>query len=162
LQASDLASLTPLQPTFQTVSLGTRVHRLSVEASHSLRSHNVLWWIRVSGRTHPSSPGRRMQCPYSFCSGRKEIPTNSLPPTIESWSVPSPASNLGANLTAGCIDTGLPAGRRNFGQSVKTLIETANVHHARWVMFTETRCSLSAYARHLRPKPQRLWPTRWG
>jgi hypothetical protein len=28
--------------------------------------------------------------------------------------------------------------RRNFGQSVKTLIETANVHHARWVMFTET------------------------
>ena len=34
-------------------------------------------------------------------------------------------------LTAGCIDTGLPAGRRNFGQSVKTLIETANVHHAR-------------------------------
>ena len=43
-------------------------------------------------------------------------------------------------LTAGCIDTGVPAGRRNFGQSVKTLIETANVHHARWVMFTETRC----------------------
>ena len=43
-------------------------------------------------------------------------------------------------LIAGCIDTGLPAGRRNFGQSVKTLIETANVHHARWVMFTETRC----------------------
>src|SRR5215208_6274612 len=43
-------------------------------------------------------------------------------------------------LTAGCIDTGLPAGRRNFGQSVKTLIETANVHHARWVMFTETSC----------------------
>src|SRR5215208_7916708 len=29
-------------------------------------------------------------------------------------------------LTAGCIDTGLPAGRRNFGQSDKTLIETAN------------------------------------
>jgi hypothetical protein len=35
------------------------------------------------------------------------------------------------DLTAGCIDTGLPAGRRNFGQSVKTLIETANVPHAR-------------------------------
>src|SRR5215203_2931617 len=34
-------------------------------------------------------------------------------------------------LTAGCIDTGLPAGRRNIGQSVKTLIETANVYHAR-------------------------------
>ena len=49
-------------------------------------------------------------------------------------------ANLRVVVTAGCIDTGLPAGRRNFGQSVKTLIETANVHHARWVMFTETRC----------------------
>ena len=32
--------------------------------------------------------------------------------------------------TAGCIDTGLPAGRRYFGQSDKPLIETARVHHA--------------------------------
>src|SRR5215212_2025968 len=44
-------------------------------------------------------------------------------------------------FTAGCIDTGLLAGRRYFGQSDKTLIETANVHHARWVIFTETRCN---------------------
>jgi hypothetical protein len=43
-------------------------------------------------------------------------------------------------LTASCIDTGLPAGRRYFGQSDKPLLETANVHHRRWVMFTETRC----------------------
>jgi hypothetical protein len=34
------------------------------------------------------------------------------------------------DLTAGCIDTGLPAGRRYFGQSDKPLIETARVHHA--------------------------------
>jgi hypothetical protein len=44
---------------------------------------------------------------------------------------------------AGCIDTGLPAGRRYFGQSDKPLVETAYVHHARWVMFTETRCATS-------------------
>jgi Type III restriction enzyme, res subunit len=44
------------------------------------------------------------------------------------------------SLTAGCIDTGLPAGRSYFGQSDKPLVETTNVHHARWVMFTETRC----------------------
>jgi hypothetical protein len=46
-------------------------------------------------------------------------------------------------LTAGCIDTGLPAGQRYFGQSDKPLVETANVHHGRWVMFTETRCENS-------------------
>ena len=33
------------------------------------------------------------------------------------------ASVLAAIVTAGCIDTGLPAGRRNFGQSDKPLIE---------------------------------------
>src|SRR5215213_10543098 len=49
--------------TFQTVSLGTRVNRLSVDASHPLRSHNVLWWIRVSERTHPSSPEGRSYRP---------------------------------------------------------------------------------------------------
>ncbi|MDQ5829512.1 MAG: hypothetical protein M3324_06495, partial [Actinomycetota bacterium] len=43
--------------------------------------------------------------------------------------------------TAGCIDTDLPTGRRNFGQSDKPLIEIAHVHHAMWVTFTETRCS---------------------
>src|SRR5215212_10532619 len=43
-------------------------------------------------------------------------------------------------LTAGCIDTGLPAGRRYFGQSDKSLIETAKVQHATWVMLTENRC----------------------
>jgi hypothetical protein len=43
-------------------------------------------------------------------------------------------------VTAGCIDIDLPAGRPYFGQSDKPLIETAKVHHARWVMFTETRC----------------------
>src|SRR5215212_10802068 len=43
-------------------------------------------------------------------------------------------------LTAGCIDTDLPAGRRNFGRSGKPLIEIAHVHHALWVTFTETRC----------------------
>jgi hypothetical protein len=57
-------------------------------------------------------------------------------------------------LTAGCIDTDLPAGRRNFGQSDKPLIEIAHVHHAMWVTFTETRC---------KPKPPStngLVPTR--
>src|SRR5215208_1495838 len=44
-----------------------------------------------------------------------------------------------SRLTASCIDTGLPAGRCYFGQSDKPLLETANVHHRRWVMFTETR-----------------------
>src|SRR5215212_11942969 len=43
-------------------------------------------------------------------------------------------------LTAGCIDTDLPAGRHNFGRSGKPLIEIAHVHHALWVTFTETRC----------------------
>jgi hypothetical protein len=42
-----------------------------------------------------------------------------------------PESPHSPTPTAGCIDTGLPADRRNFGQSDKTLIETANVHHAR-------------------------------
>jgi hypothetical protein len=39
--------------------------------------------------------------------------------------------------TAGCIDTDLPARRRNFGQSDKSLIEIAHVHHAMWVTYTE-------------------------
>ncbi len=43
-------------------------------------------------------------------------------------------------LTAGCIGTDLPAGLRYSGQSGKPLIEIAHVHHAMWVMFTETRC----------------------
>jgi hypothetical protein len=46
---------------------------------------------------------------------------------------------LRTSPSAGCIDTGLPAGRRNFGQSDKPLIEIAHVHHAMWVTFTETR-----------------------
>ena len=45
-------------------------------------------------------------------------------------------------MTAGCIDTDLPAGRRNFGQSDKPLLEIAHAHHAMWVTFTETRCEL--------------------
>src|SRR5215211_4913719 len=52
--------------------------------------------------------------------------------------VESCSADMWAGPTAGCIDTGLPAGRRYFGQSDKPLVETANVHHARWVMFTET------------------------
>jgi len=55
--------------------------------------------------------------------------TNSL--EVIYWSFVIGAFYKVPGLTAGCIDTGLPAGRRNFGQSVKTLIETANVHHAR-------------------------------
>jgi hypothetical protein len=43
-------------------------------------------------------------------------------------------------LTAGCIDTELPAGRGYSGQSGKPLIEIAHVHHAMWLMSTETRC----------------------
>jgi hypothetical protein len=43
--------------------------------------------------------------------------------------------------TAGCIDTDLPAGRRNFGLSDRPLTETTNVHHAMWVMSTETCCT---------------------
>jgi hypothetical protein len=61
-------------------------------------------------------------------------------------------------VTAGCIDTGLPTGRRNFGQSVKTLIETANVHHARWVMFTETRCQIPTQPRRNQPLHLPLHP----
>jgi hypothetical protein len=45
-------------------------------------------------------------------------------------------------VTAGYIDTGLPAGRSYFGQSDKPLVETANVHHERWVMFTEAAVNL--------------------
>jgi hypothetical protein len=58
-------------------------------------------------------------------------------------------STVRARSSAGCIDTGLPAGRRYFGQSDKPLVETANVHHARWVMFTETRCRASGVVRSL-------------
>jgi len=53
-------------------------------------------------------------------------------------------SSLLLRVTAGCIDTGLPAGRRYFGHLDKPLIETANVHHARWVMSTETRCKAAS------------------
>jgi hypothetical protein len=56
--------------------------------------------------------------------------------------------------TAGCIDTGLPVGRRYFGQSDKPFVETAIVHHARWVMFIETRCRfIKAYSEDLLPGP---------
>jgi hypothetical protein len=47
---------------------------------------------------------------------------------------------LRSGFTAGCNDTELPAGRRNFGQSDNPLIEIAHAHHAMWVMFSETRC----------------------
>jgi hypothetical protein len=48
-------------------------------------------------------------------------------------------------FTAGYIDADLPAGRGYSGQSGKPLIEIARVHHAMWVMFTETRCSIEEY-----------------
>jgi hypothetical protein len=35
-----------------------------------------------------------------------------------------------ADLTAGCIDTDLAAGRRNFGQPNKPLIAMAQAHYA--------------------------------
>jgi hypothetical protein len=62
------------------------------------------------------------------------------------------SANAFHDLTAGCIDTGLPAGRRYFGQSDKPLVETAIVHHARWVIFTEIRCyfAISHPVRRLR------------
>ncbi len=50
-------------------------------------------------------------------------------------------------LTAGCIDTDLPAGRRNVGLVDRPLIETTHVHHAIWVMSTETRCETSVHAK---------------
>src|SRR5919112_1615350 len=56
--------------------------------------------------------------------------------------------------TAGCIDTGLPVGRRYFGQSDKPFVETAIVHHARWVMFIETRC----HRRSVLPKSRSMRP----
>ena len=43
-------------------------------------------------------------------------------------------------LSAGCIDTDLPAGRHIFGQSDNALIEIAHMHHAMWVTFGETCC----------------------
>jgi hypothetical protein len=43
-------------------------------------------------------------------------------------------------VTAGCIDTDPSAGRRYFGISDRSLIETTHVHHAMWVMSTETCC----------------------
>jgi hypothetical protein len=66
-----------------------------------------------------------------------------------------------AGLAAGCIDTDLPAGRRNFGQSDKPLIEIAHAHHAMWVTFTETRCrrvlqSLQGSSLDLSPSGQAL------
>src|ERR671913_1423298 len=76
----------------------TPVNRLSVDASHHLRWHHACGGYEVAG-THPSSPGRRVQCLYSSCSGGKETPRSSLLPTIESLSVPFPASNLSAYLT---------------------------------------------------------------
>jgi hypothetical protein len=50
-------------------------------------------------------------------------------------------------VTADCIDTDLPAGRHFLGQPDKPLIEAARVHHALWIMFTETRCNIFAPAR---------------
>ena len=47
-----------------------------------------------------------------------------------------------AILTAGCIDTGLPAGQRNHGQPDKPLIVIAHMHHAMWVTFSETCCDI--------------------
>src|SRR3712207_9085099 len=49
-------------------------------------------------------------------------------------------------LTAGCIDTDLPAVRRTLGRSDRFHIESAHAHHAIRVMSSETRC--------------RAWPTR--
>src|SRR5215211_6199312 len=43
-------------------------------------------------------------------------------------------------LTAGCIDTDLPAVRRTLGRSDRFHIESAHAHHAIRVMSTETRC----------------------
>ncbi len=58
--------------------------------------------------------------------------------------------------TAGCIDTDLPAGRGYSGRSGKPLIEIAHVHHATWVMFTETRCYTGQLqARSVAPNPFR-------
>jgi hypothetical protein len=63
-------------------------------------------------------------------------------------------------LTAGCIDTDLPAGRGYSGQSGKPLIEIAHVHHAVWVMFTETHCKvlLAATAPRIRGDARRPVP----
>jgi hypothetical protein len=48
---------------------------------------------------------------------------------------------MNAGGTADCIDTDPPTGRGYSGQSGQPLIEIAHVHHATWVMFTETRCN---------------------
>src|SRR5215212_5725959 len=45
-----------------------------------------------------------------------------------------------AGITAGCIDTDPPSSRCYFDRSDKPLIQTAHVHHAMWVISTETRC----------------------
>jgi hypothetical protein len=60
-------------------------------------------------------------------------------PTVLSGTTPFQRQVLEV-VTAGCIDTDLPAGRGYSGESGKPLIEIAHVHHPMWVVFTETRC----------------------
>ena len=50
---------------------------------------------------------------------------------------------LASVYTAGCSETDLPTGRRNFGLSDGPPMETTNMHHAMWVMSTETCCIAS-------------------
>jgi hypothetical protein len=57
------------------------------------------------------------------------------------WQRKSEAKRRAASLlTADCIDTDSPTGRGYSGHLGKPLIEIAHVHHATWVMLTETRC----------------------
>src|SRR5215218_10288917 len=82
----------------------------------------------------PTTSALGDRAPFIPSQSYSRLARSEEPCVVESCS-----ADMWAGPTAGCIDTGLPAGRRYFGQSDKPLVETANVHHARWVMFTETR-----------------------
>ena len=70
----------------------------------------------------------------------------------------SPTSTLLRHpLTADCIDTDPPAGRGYSGQAGKPLFEIAHVHHAMWLMFTETRCKTPSTAVFITIEPANSW-----
>src|SRR5215212_5488504 len=90
---------------------------------------------RCSYRMPPNEAPRIFEGPIHPTSWKKERSANfALKLSEKSRRWPN------RDLTADCIDTDPPAGRGYSGQSGKTLIEIAHVHHAMRVMFTETRC----------------------
>src|SRR5215217_9376588 len=84
----------------KTPLLGAWVNRLSMDTLHLPKWHHACGGEGVASvHIQAAQEGESAQCPYSFCSGGKETPTSSLAPTIESLSIPFPASSLSACLT---------------------------------------------------------------